>query len=125
MVVGIGVDIVRVSRFQKWVENPRLSERFFHPQELSVLERGEKAACQSLAVRFAAKEAFGKALGVGLRGLLLRDICVTQNSSGRPCLELYGNARVLLVKSGANTVHLSLSHEDEYAVAYVILECGE
>lgn len=122
MVVGVGVDIVRVARFRRWVDNPRLAARFFHPGELSVLDRGPAAACQSLAVRFAAKEAFGKALGSGMRGLELKDICVEQDSLGRPELRLCGSAERLLGLSGADAVHVSLSHEAEYAVACVVLE---
>ena len=122
MITGIGVDIVKVGRFKKWIEDPGLAARFFHPDELSVLKKDAASACQSLAVRFAAKEAFGKALGTGLKGLILKDICVKQNPFGKPTLTLFGTARKRFENSGAKNIHISLSHEDEYAVACVVLE---
>ncbi|AEE16595.1 holo-ACP synthase [Treponema brennaborense] len=122
MIIGIGIDIVKVTRFIRWTENRNLAERFFHCDELTVLDRGGSRAAESLAVRFAAKEAFGKALGSGLTGLTLQDICVVPDFRGRPHLELHGSAKKLFELSGANTVHVSLSHETEYAVAYVVLE---
>ncbi|MBR5867754.1 MAG: holo-ACP synthase [Spirochaetaceae bacterium] len=123
MIIGMGIDIVKVERFHKWVENPMLASRFFHPSELSVLEKEKSQACQSLAARFACKEAFGKALGTGLRGMQLKDICVKSDVLGKPELCLYGSALDLFNKSGANSIHISLSHETEYSVACVILEC--
>ena len=73
MIVGIGVDIVQIDRFLPWTENKALVQRFFSQQELESLEKRADLA-QALAVRFAAKEAFGKALGTGLRNLVLKDI---------------------------------------------------
>ena len=93
MIVGIGVDIVKVARFQKWIDNPKLTSRFFHEKELTVLNRPKNSALQSLAVRFAAKEAFGKALGSGLKGLMLHDICDVTDNKGKPFLELTGSAK--------------------------------
>lgn len=122
MIIGTGIDIVQVCRFKPWVQNPNLACRFFHEKELSVLQRGGDYAVQSLAVRFAAKEAFGKALGSGLRGLALKDICVVSDKYGKPELKLYDSAQILLQNSGADVVHLTMSHEMDYAVACVILE---
>lgn len=123
MIFGCGIDIVYTERFMSWIENPPLMRRFFHSDELKdvpILHKGK--AAQSLAVRFAAKEAFGKALGTGLAGLNLADICVTKDKTGKPFLCLYGRAQSLLKKYGIDFVHLSLSHEKCYAVAQVILE---
>ncbi len=126
MIIGIGIDIVRVDRFVKWTENPALAERFFHPQALKVCaERaasGRQFSAQSLAVRFAAKEAFGKALGTGLRGIALREICVTHLLGGRPCMKLEGKALSAFRASGAAAIHVTLSHERDSAVACVLLE---
>jgi len=61
-------------------------------------------------------------LGSGLKGLMLHDICVVTDNKGKPFLELTGSAKKLLDELGANKVHLSLSHETEYAIAYVVLE---
>ncbi len=125
MIIGCGIDIVNTERFAAWIENPALMNRFFHPDELKdvpVLHKGK--AMQSLAVRFAAKEAFGKALGTGLSGFNLADVCVTKDKTGKPFLRCYGRAESLLKKRGIDFVHLSLSHEKCYAVAQVILESG-
>ena len=122
MITGIGADIAVVSRFEKWVQNEALINRFFHPDEIGCLARSLKIAARSLGARFAAKEAFGKALGTGLCGLELKDICVVQDEGGRPSLAVYGSALGLLKKNGADTIHVSLSHDGEYALAFVVLE---
>jgi holo-[acyl-carrier protein] synthase len=122
MIIGIGVDIVHAGRLERWRGTPGLLERYFHPRELSAaLSRGSGAG-RSLAARFAAKEAFGKALGTGLSGIVLKDIMVLNNRQGRPEMEFAGTAGAALRKSGAAKVHLSLTHERDNAVAVVILE---
>lgn len=123
MIVGIGVDIVRIDRFLPWTENRALVRRFFSEGELEGLESRNDLA-QALAVRFAAKEAFGKALGKGLRDLALRDIQVRQDEWGRPFLDLCGSAQKKFLESGASAAHLSVSHDGNYGVAYVVLEAG-
>ncbi|MDR0877114.1 MAG: holo-ACP synthase, partial [Treponema sp.] len=108
MIIGIGVDVVQVNRLERWRTKPGLLERYFESGELSAaLSRGAGAA-QSLAVRFAAKEAFGKALGTGLAGIALKDIMVRNCRNGKPELTCSGTARSALEKSGANKVHVSL-----------------
>jgi holo-[acyl-carrier protein] synthase len=97
-------------------------ERYFHPRELAApLSRGKNGA-QSLAARFAAKEAFGKALGTGLAGIVLKDIMVINDHNGKPEIQVVNTALGALERSGANRVHLSLTHEHEYAAAMVVLE---
>jgi holo-[acyl-carrier protein] synthase len=122
MIKGIGVDMLCVSRMNRWRNTPGLLERYFHPAELAALETREQGRTASLAARFAAKEAFGKALGTGLAGIVLKDIMVINRSGGRPDLELCGSAGRALRKSGAVKTHLSLSHEGDYAIAMVVLE---
>ena len=122
MIIGIGVDIVSVRRFEPWLNKGGLLKRFFHPDELSyALSRGA-GVCESVAVRFAAKEAFGKALGIGLAGMNLKDIAVLNDAVGKPFLALFGEARLKAQQSNVHLIHLSLSHEKDYAVAMVILE---
>ncbi|MDR1127799.1 MAG: holo-ACP synthase [Treponema sp.] len=122
MIAGIGVDIVHVRRLERWRNIPGLLERYFHPDELlSVMNKGPGAAL-SLAGRFAAKEAFGKALGTGLKGIVLKDIVVVNRHNGSPVIELFGTARRALEKSGAGRIHISLTHEQDNAVAMVVLE---
>lgn len=122
MITGCGVDIVNVKRFLKLAENNHFLDRFFHPDEVAYIVQNKKNASESLAVRFAAKEAFGKALGTGLFGLQLKEICVQRTANGKPEMHLFGNAQKKLQLNGANHIHLSLSHEKEYAIAQVILE---
>jgi holo-[acyl-carrier protein] synthase len=125
MIVGIGVDLVHVRRLDRWRSLPGLLERCFHPRELSAaLSRGN-AASQSLAVRFAAKEALGKALGTGLAGIALRDILLENQQSGRPEIQVFGTAAAALERSGATKIHVSLAHEGDTAIAMVALEKDE
>jgi holo-[acyl-carrier protein] synthase len=122
VITGIGVDVVHVLRLERWRSIPGLLERYFHPDELSAaLSRGGGANL-SLAARFAAKEAFGKALGTGLAGIVLKDIMVVNHHNGRPGIAVFGSARAALKKNGADRVHISLTHERDNAIAMVVLE---
>jgi holo-[acyl-carrier protein] synthase len=113
MITGIGIDIVQINRMEHWINNTKLLERFFHPQELITASARNNSAALALAARFAAKEAFGKALGT---------IMVHNNSNGKPEMVLYGTAQRAFEKSGASIVHVSLSHEKENAIAMIVLE---
>jgi len=122
MILGIGVDVVHVRRIAHWLTVDGLPQRFFHPDELtSALSRGQGAAL-SLAARFAAKEAFGKAIGTGLRGIRLADIRILNNHNGKPDMRLYGTALEKFKALGCSTIHLSLTHESDNAIAMVVLE---
>ena len=125
MIYGIGSDIAEVKRFEKWVKNPQMIDRFFNEREVS---RGKNifAMCQHLAVRFAAKEAFSKALGTGLSGFELKDVYITKDENGKPFLNFQKSAiNLLKERCGECRVHVSLSHEKEYALAFVVIEKGE
>ncbi|MBQ6781765.1 MAG: holo-ACP synthase [Treponema sp.] len=128
MIFGIGTDIAKVSRFEKWVKNTDLTERFFADEEhfTGSTEKSISAACQHYAARFAAKEAFAKALGTGFVGLSLKDFWVTKDENGKPFFS-FGAAtkEMLFSRAGECTVHLSLSHEKEYATAFVVIEKRE
>ena len=122
MITGIGVDVIHVRRMERWHHIPGLLERYFHPKELAAaLSRGTGADL-ALAARFAAKEAFGKALGTGLLGIVLKDIVVVNRHNGRPDIMVMGTALAALEHSGANRLHLSLTHERDNAIAMVVLE---
>jgi len=122
VITGIGVDAVYVRRMDRWCENSRLLERYFHPDELKIVTSRGKSASQSLAARFAAKEAFGKALGTGLSNITLKDIMVINRQNGSPEILVFGTAREAFEKSGANRMHISLTHEKDNAIAMVVLE---
>ena len=122
MIIGIGVDIVAVKRIADWEKKPGLIERFFPDEEISDSYNSGKERAMSLAARFAAKEAFGKALGIGLSGIKLKDIRVSGDELGKPKLELTGSALDAFKKANGGIAHLSLAHEKDNAVAFVIIE---
>jgi holo-[acyl-carrier protein] synthase len=122
MILGIGIDVVHVWRLRRWRSVPGLFERFFHPEELAAaLPRGE-AGLLSLAARFAAKEAFGKALGTGLHGVALREMAVLNDAAGKPVLKLAGRAEQAFRTMGGRRALVSLSHERDNALAMVLIE---
>ncbi|AAC65794.1 holo-ACP synthase [Treponema pallidum] len=121
MIIGVGIDIVEIERFVSWTHNVRLLRRFFHQEEIVDFFKNHMRA-QFLATRFAAKEAFGKALGTGLRNMELRNIRVCQNGWGKPRLEVYGAAQAMLAATGGTHIQVSLTHEREVASAIVIIE---
>lgn len=122
MIIGIGVDISKVSRFEKWVKDEKIIPRFFNAAEINNC-RSIQSACEHYAARFAAKEAFGKALGVGLAGYDMKDIYIVNDEKGRPELKVENKAKDLLESKCENPIiHVSLSHEKEYATAFVVIE---
>ena len=122
MIAGIGVDVVHVSRMERWRKTPGLLRRYFHPEELSEALSKGSGVDLSLAARFAAKEAFGKALGTGLAGIVLKDIMVKNRHNGQPVIAVSGTALAALQLLGAGRVHISLTHERDNAIAMVVLE---
>ena len=122
MITGIGIDIVQINRLEQWLKNQKLLERFFHPDELTLASLRQNSTAQTLAARFAAKEAFGKALGTGLAKISLKDIMIYNNDNGKPEVKLSGTALLAFQESGANKVFVSLSHEKENAIAIVVIE---
>lgn len=117
MIVGIGIDFIEVERIKKLVEkSPRFVQRIFTPQEIEYSE-GKANKHQHLAARFAAKEAFFKALG---RRIRWTDVGVVNLSSGQPQLKVKEKDRFPFTD-----VHLSIAHLAEYAMAIVILESRE
>jgi holo-[acyl-carrier protein] synthase len=117
MIVGIGVDLVDVPRFeQQLARTPRLLTRLFAPAERLLKPR-------SLAARYAAKEALIKALG-GSNGVYWTDIEVTPQPSGRPTFTLTGETAATVADRGITALHLSMSHDAALATAYVIAEAA-
>ena len=124
MIYGIGIDLVEISRMEQVMQ--RWGARFIR----RVFTRNEAAFCSgrvfpasAFALRFAAKEAFSKAMGTGMRkGVRWRDIEVTSLPGGRPHLMLHGRSRALCREAKVSHVHLSLTDEGAYAAAVVVLE---
>ncbi|MDY7116629.1 holo-ACP synthase [Halomonas sp. SSL-5] len=124
MILGIGTDIARVARFEAALSRrgERLSGRLLGEVERERFQSHARPAA-FLAKRFAAKEAFVKALGTGLRnGMRWTEIQVVNDTLGRPSLLLAGKAHDLALAAGVRATHLSLSDEVEFAVAFVVLE---
>lgn len=124
MIVSIGIDIVEVYRIAETLERtPRFGERVFTDAERTYCDAKGAAAAQSYAGRFAAKEAFLKALKTGWRGKITwHDIEILSDDQGVPTLHISGEASTLFTSSGAIHMHLSISHTTEHAVAQVIFE---
>jgi holo-[acyl-carrier protein] synthase len=124
MIVSIGTDIIEVYRIRETLERtPRFTERVFTEKEREYCDNKGAAAAQSYAARFAAKEAFLKALRTGWRGKITwHDIEIKNDEFGAPYLEISGEAKEILETLGANKVHLSMSHTTEHAIATVVLE---
>lgn len=124
MIFGTGIDIVEISRFERFVKgnNIPLFQRLFTVREMEYCAARKKSA-QHYALRFAAKEAFLKALGTGLRdGLSWLDIEVVHDDLGKPMLKLSGEAERHFVENKLAGCFLSLSHDGNCAVASVVLE---
>ena len=124
MILGTGFDLVAVRRFARFVERrgERALERLFTPEELDYC-LSHRDPAPFLAARFAAKEAFYKALGTGMGAAGgWRDVEVVRLSSGRPLLMLHGRAASLVHDLQVRTIHLSLSHTADTAGAFVVFE---
>lgn len=117
MIVGIGVDLVDIPRFERTIERtPRLLTRLFSPAE-------QLRPPRSLAARYAAKEALIKALG-GSDGMHWTEIEVTPEASGRPWFTLTGSTAAVVAARGITTLHLSMSHDAGFATAFVVAEAA-
>ena len=122
MIRGVGIDVVAVERMRRWLNDADLLHRFFAPQEREAIYERRDGAALSLAARFAAKEAFAKALGTGFKGFGLRDVWVVNDALGKPVLRVTGPAESALRRVGGTTLWLSLTHEREHAIAMVVIE---
>ena len=117
MILGIGVDLVDLARFDEHItDNPRLAERLFHEVE-------QGYAIRQLAGSFAAKEALVKALG-GPAGLSWNEIYVVRDGAGKPSIQAEGASAARLREAGVDKLHLSISHDGGMLIAYVIAEDG-
>ena len=123
MIYGHGIDIVEVDRISKAInDHSRFIQKIFTPNEVEYCE-SRKSSIQSYAGRFAAKEAFLKALGTGRTGKIKSiDIEVINDDAGKPYIKLSGETLLLFKEKGLKSIILSISHEESYAIASVILE---
>jgi len=125
MIYGIGVDLVRVARIAAAIERhgDRFLSRIFSPREIEHCQ-GKTWSVNGFALRFAAKEAFSKALGVGLRqgGIRWREVEVMPDPRGKPEIFVSGRAEQLCREAGITGLHLTLTDEDHLCIAVVVLE---
>lgn len=126
MIVGTGIDLVEIERIQRSVERfgQRFLNRLYTPAEQGYCLRKRKSV-ESLAARFAAKEAGAKALGTGIsRGVNWLEIEVGREPGGRPTLRFHGRAAQMAERLGVTRAALSLTHTGSLAQASVVLEGG-
>lgn len=124
VIAGIGVDLVNIPRFAELMERrgEAALSRFFTGAEAERC-RQSKSSIESFAARFAAKEAFFKALGTGWGlGGRWTEVEVVSAPSGAPSLRLTGRAAEAAAERGVSSIHLSLTHTDDTAAAFVVLE---
>jgi len=123
LIYGVGTDIIETDRVKSQLEKVSgLKEQLFTNLEIEYCE-SKKRHEQHFAARFAAKEAFFKAIGTGWRyGLAYKEVEVLNNKEGKPSLKLHGKSREFADKENIKTIHISISHIKEIANAIVILE---
>ncbi len=124
MILGTGVDLAEVGRIRDAITRygRRFIERIYTPAEIAYMER-KANRFERYAGRFAAKEAGMKAIGTGWRrGVRWQDFEVTNLASGRPTLQLHGEAERIAGELGVKVISLSITHTAELGMAHVILE---
>ncbi len=121
MIQGIGIDIIEIDRIREMIERhgDRFVLKIFTDTEIEYC-RSKKLPVQHFAGRYAAKEAFSKAIATGWRGeFRWRDIEVWNNEFGQPSITLYGK---LAERIGTDRVFISMSHSDNTVIAFVVIE---
>jgi holo-[acyl-carrier protein] synthase len=123
MLMGLGCDLTEVADFERELQrDPDFIHECFTPGEIAYCQ-GKRYSVRHFAARFAAKEAFYKALGTGRRdGMLWTDVAVGHGEFGRPHLDLNGITQATAKQLGVRSIHVSLSHTKLFATATVILE---
>ncbi|MDU2064198.1 MAG: holo-ACP synthase [Sporomusaceae bacterium] len=125
MIIGIGLDIVEIDRIAAAIEKDSFVKRVFTPAEQAYCESLRAGCAASFAARFAAKEAFLKALGTGLREGKWIDMEVLPDELGAPHLSLSGRFAEMAEEKGISEIYISLTHAKKYAAAQVICWGGK
>ena len=124
-ILGNGVDIVENRRIEKAIKNKNFVNKIFSTKEKDIANNKRVNKTNYFAKRFAAKEAFLKAIGTGLsKGFKFNDITIINNSKGQPFFELEKKIQLFIKKKfkiKKYQIHLSISDEKKYSIAYVIL----
>ena len=120
MITGIGVDLCRISRIEDALKSEHFKENVFSLDEIAYSESRGSRRLDSYASCFAAREAFVKASGASLGAVMLgRNFALLRDDNGKPSIQLYGE--LMKYNEHAN-IHVSLSHEGDYACAMVVIE---
>ena len=120
MIRGIGVDLCEISRMDSMNIDSRFVERFFSEEERAYLRNRGTGFRQSLAGMYAAKEAFAKTLGSGVRGFELKEVEVLHSAEGQPYYSISGSALKAQQERRIERVFLSISHDAGIAVAFAV-----
>lgn len=122
MIIGVGADIIEIRRIKEALErNDKFIDKLFSREEIEYL-KSRNLRPEYVAGRFAAKEAVSKALGTGFRGFDFKDIVIDRTALGKPIVVLKGKAKLLAQKYGGYRIHVSISHGEDNAIAYAVLE---
>ena len=120
MIVGVGTDIIEVERIKKAIErNDKFLNKIFTPTECAYFE-SKNGLATSIAGTFAVKEAVSKVFGTGIRNFKWTDIEVTRDILGKPSVTLFNSAKTVADSLGITEIMVSISHCEQYAVAYCI-----
>ena len=119
----VGIDVLDVVRMEKFVQNEHFLEKYFTPYEIEYVQKTNRQTL-SLAGLFAAKEAFLKALGIGIGGGIdLNDIEINHDANGKPYLNVLSKkSKIMLTAMSVEEIAISISHADEIATAICIIK---
>ena len=124
MIFGTGLDIIEISRIKKSLEkySPRFENKLFTDKEIDYCQ-SQADPGKHFAARFAVKEAVSKSLGTGItREVGFKDIEVVNQVSGKPIVKMTGRGKRLFEKLNLKSIHISISHDRNYAIAQAIAE---
>ena len=123
MIFGVGIDNIEVKRIKKQIDgSTKFKEKIFTAKEIEYCE-SKKNYAESFAARFAAKEAFLKAIGTGWNdGLEFNDIEILNDEKGKPMVHLRGKAKQIILDNVLGQIQVSMSHLKEIATAIIIIE---
>ncbi len=121
----VGVDLVKIARWERILEKfPRRTEKIFTEEEIAHCEKKGKKRAESYAALWGAREAAGKALGIGIFGSAWQDAYVTWGEWGQPMLHLAGTFAKRAEELGITEMSISISHEEEMAITVVVMAGG-
>ena len=124
MIFGTGLDIIEIKRIKNSIEkySPKFEQRVFTSNEI-IYCKSQGDPAKHYAARFAVKEAVSKCLGIGITGTLgFQDMEITHEDTGKPVLKMIGKGKELFQRLKLKSIHITISHDRTYAIAYAIAE---